>query len=149
MMNYKFKMYKNKDITVNVYIKPEFLDENIEETIIDKVNNLILKKEIKNVGLITQIKNIKTVGGGKIQLDSTQSKFSVQLLVEVYLPKLYQKIETTVKEVSFHGYRVDEPVEIFIATEGKPKVLEGDKVTIKITKITYNRKNFIIIAKQI
>ncbi len=148
-------MYIIQNIKVKIQILAEFLDNNIENTIKDKAKKLVLGKEINNIGLITTVKAINKIQGGEIQFVNGISKFSVEMLVKIYSPKVEEIIKTKVKDVSVHGYFVDEPIETFVGTDNdsktskKRKLNKGDDITIQITKIGFNKNKFIILAKQI
>jgi DNA-directed RNA polymerase subunit E'/Rpb7 len=139
-------MIKVHNICLTVNISPDKHDCNILKTIHDKVSFLLLKKEMKDTGLITEIIKIKNVYGGEI-LSSGTSKYSVDVSVKAYMPKIGEKIKTIVNEVSLHGYYVNEPVQTFVGTVKKPTVVTGDKVTIKITKVGFNQGHFVVIAE--
>lgn len=141
-------MISTRNIKITIGIQPQFLDDKIEERIHEKVKTIITGKEINGVGLIQELKSIKNILGGDISCDCI-SEFTVIISVKLYMPLVDEKIKTKVKDVSLHGYYVDEPIQTFVGTEDKPTVKEGDVVTIKITKIGFNKGRFVVIAKHI
>ena len=137
----------SRNINVKIGIPACNLSNNIETIIVEKAKNLVLKREMNNIGLIFEIEKVKNIYGGEI-IDGI-SHFTVMIYVKIYMPKLNEKIKTRVKNVSIHGYYVDEPIEIFVGTDKKPTIKEGDTVSIKITKIGFNNGHFVVIAKEI
>lgn len=142
------KMIVTRIICVSVNIPPTNLDSGIEDTIREKAKNLVLGREIKGVGLVMKIESIKNIVCGEIMLNSS-SNFKVNMSVSIYTPTIGEVINTKVKDVSIHGYYVDEPIQTFVGTEEKPNIKPGDKTTIKITKIGFNKGCFVVIAKQL
>jgi DNA-directed RNA polymerase subunit E'/Rpb7 len=141
-------MIVDRDIRLVISVPPHKLSENIDEEIKSKVNDLILKKEIDKLGFVVEINKIKTIDGGKIEFNTCLSKFNVVCNIKLYQLTVDEVISANVKEVISHGYFLDEPIEIFVGTETKPKVKVGDKTRCKITKIKYSNGKFIVIAKE-
>lgn len=142
-------MFATRDIKITIGIQPQFLDNNIEQRIYEKAKNIITNKEINNVGLIQELEKIKNISGGEISCEGGISQFTIIMSVKLYMPLVDEKIKTKVKDVSLHGYYVNEPIQTFVGTDEKPTVKEGDTVTIKITKVGFNKGHFVVIAKQI
>lgn len=136
-----------RNINVKIGIPACNLGNDIETIIVEKAKNLVLKREMNNIGLILEIEKVKNICGGKI-IDGI-SHFTVTMAVKIYMPKLNERIKTKVKNVSIHGYYVDEPMETFVGTDKKPTIKEGDTVLIKIAKIGFNNGRFVVIAKEI
>ena len=141
-------MIATRDIKITIGIHPEFLDNNIEQRIYERAKNIIINKEINNLGLIQELEKIKSISGENISREC-MSQFTIIMSVKLYIPQIDNKIKTKVKDVSLHGYYVDEPIQLFVGTIEKPTVKIGDIVLIKITKVGFNKGHFVVIAKQL
>lgn len=142
-------MLSVRDISVKIGIPSSNLGNDIERIIIEKAKNTVLKKEIKNVGLVCDIEQFKYITGGEISLTSGISQFVVAMSVKLYIPKIGEQLKTTVTDICLHGYYVNEPVQTFVGTSSKPIVKTGDVVIIKITKVGFNKGRFVVIARQV
>lgn len=133
----------------NVGVSPEHLNNDLEEEIKKKVTSLLLNTQTK-FGLVLSIDNIKIVDEGQIRFDNTgYSRYNIIVKIKIYLPILGEKISTKIKDIMTNGFYVDEPIEIFISSETKIKKNINDVVDIKITKVTFNKGKFIVLAKEI
>lgn len=141
-------MWSVRDTSVVISILPQFFDNNIEENIINRAKDIVLNRQINSFGLIGEIIGVNNIGGGDITPVSGISKFTVSLKVKVYMPIEGKIIKSIVKNVSIHGYYLDTPIEIFVGTISKPTVKSGEEVSVKITKVGYNRGKFVVIAKE-
>lgn len=138
--------YSTKNIILNIFLEPKYLDENLEEYITKKSTNILLNKEINNFGIITSVVKLNNLDGGII-ISNGSIKFRVKMDVKVYLPELNSIIKSKVKELTLHGYYIDEPLQIFVNKENS-KLSIGDDVTVQVNKIGFNKGNFIIIANE-
>jgi DNA-directed RNA polymerase subunit E'/Rpb7 len=139
-------LYTTKNINVKIGIPCHNLGNDIESIIKEKAKKLVISKELNNIGYIYKINKINSIFGGEILLTSGVSRFDVSMSVILYFPVINAIIETKVTDVTIHGYHVEEPIEIFVGTNDIPSVTSGDIVTIKITKIAFNKGRFIVIA---
>lgn len=133
----------------NVGVSPEHLNNDLEDEIKKKVTSLLLNTQTK-FGLILSVDKIKIVNEGQIRFDNTGwSRYNVIVKIKIYLPALGEKISTKIKDIMTNGFYVDEPIEIFIISETKIKKNINDKVNIKITKVTFSKEKFIVLAKEV
>ncbi len=145
-------MFETKDYKINLNILPEHLDENITTRIKKKVSLLVINKQIKSLGIITKILKIKSISEGIIQHNTGNVQFNVLINVLIYIPTLDEKLKVKILSVTPHGFVVqDGPIDIFVTKDPKNNKENdkniGDKLTIKITKISFNNGKFIVIAK--
>ena len=141
-------MIIDRDIILGISIPPHKLSEDIDAEIKNRVNSILLKREIEKLGVVLNINKIKNISGGKIEF-SCLSKFNVCCNIKVYQLSLDEIVVGNVKEITSHGYFVDQPIELFIVTDSKPKCKIGDRVKTKITSIKFNNGKYIVIAKEI
>jgi DNA-directed RNA polymerase subunit E'/Rpb7 len=140
-------LYTTKNISVTIGIPSHNLGNDIESIIKEKAKKLVISKELNNIGFIYKINKINSISGGEILLTSGVSRFNVFMSVILYAPVINAIIKTKVSDVSMHGYHVQEPIEMFVGTnDNRPTVKTGDIVNIKITKISFNKGKFIVIA---
>lgn len=135
-------------INFSVIISPQNLNENLNEFVKNKVECLLLNKEIRNVGFIKQINNINIDSENFSILYSGNIKCKTIIDADTYLPKVGDIIKTKIKTISQHGYYLDEPIETFVVVqkENIKKKKEGDILDVKITKVNYNNDKYIVLA---
>ena len=135
-----------QNVRVKVSVPSTSFDDDIDFIIKDKALSQLKSKEIENVGLITSVEKIINISGGDICLNGS-AKFEVVVQVLIYKPpKVGSIIKSTVSEVSLHGFRLFEPIEIFVNTDSKPTVKVDDQVSIKINKVTFKNGKFLILG---
>lgn len=144
-MGYITKILKLK----SVGISPEFLGNNLEDEVRKKATTLVVGNKTKH-GLVLSVEKFKIDGQGEIRFDNTGfTRFDVILKVKMYVLNVGEKIKTIVKDVPTNGFYVDEPIDIFINTESRSSKSVGDLVSIKITKVMFNKGKFMILAVEI
>jgi len=133
----------------SIGISPEHLSNRLKDEIKNKVSSKITNAETKH-GLVLEIEKFKIDGEGGIKFDNTgNTYYDVIVKARLYQPIVGEVLSTSIKDVSTHGFYVNEPVETFVVTSGRPTGKENDIVKIKITKVDYRKGKFIVLAKEI
>lgn len=140
-------MLINQYFNVRICISCEHLNDNIENEIKKRVSDLYWNKQINNVGFIKKIIKIKSISGGEIQNNTGNTYFNVCIQTELYKPVLEEVIDTTVKEVTSHGFFANEPVQVFVGIDSSENVTVNQKVKVKIVKINFIKNKFIVLGK--
>ena len=154
-MGYKQAVLRVK----NIGISPEFLGNDIDDEIFKKATTLLKGTQTRH-GIILSVKNLKIVDEGEINFDNTGfTRYTVLAKVDLFLPETGEILLTKVKDVPSNGFYVDTPIDIFVhssshSSSHSNNPLEkvgkkvGDEVSIKITKVSFNRGEFMVLAKQ-
>lgn len=133
----------------NIGISPDLLGNNLNYEIRKKVENLVTGTQTQH-GLIIFVEKFKIDGEGEIKFDNTGfTRYTVIVKVKLFVPVLGEKLKTTIKDIPSNGYYVNEPVDIFVTTNSRSSKNLGDEVTIKITKVTFNKGKFMVLAKEV
>jgi DNA-directed RNA polymerase subunit E'/Rpb7 len=150
-MGYKHAVLRLK----NIGISPDLLGNNIDDEIFKKSTTLLKGTQTRH-GIVLSIKNLKIDGEGEINFDNTGfTRYNVLAKVFLFLPETGEILVTKVKDVPSNGFYVDTPIDIFVHSSSYSnsrveKVCKkvGDEVSIKITKVSFNRGKFMILAKE-
>lgn len=144
IMGYITKLMRIK----NVGISPEFLGNDLDIEIRKKASSLITGTQTKH-GLVISVEKFKIEDEGEIKFDNTGfTRYTVIVKVKMYVPILGETVKTTVKDVPSNGFYVDEPVDIFVVANTRTQKKVGDVVSITITKVTFNKGKFMVLAKE-
>jgi len=132
----------------NIGIPPEFLGNDIDDEIKKRALFLITGNQTKH-GLVISIEKFKIDEEGEIKFDNTGfTRFTAIVKAKMYFPILGEKIKTKVKDVPSNGFYVDEPIDIFVSTVSRSQKKIGDSVSITITKVTFSKGKFMVLAKE-
>lgn len=133
----------------NIGISPDLLGNNLSNEIRKKAENIVTGTQTTH-GLVLSVEKFKIEGEGEIKFDNTGfTRYTVIVKVKLFTPILGEKLKTTVKDVPSNGFYVEEPIDIFVSTDSRKSKNIGDDVTIKITKVTFNKGKFMVLAKEV
>ena len=143
-------------INQKVSIDSKYLDKNIEKHLLNKLKKIMEGKCTLDNGYIIDVKRIVNIGDNKIGRANSLVIFNLTYEAEILRPKKGDILYGTVCMIFHHG--------IFVDVNGKMKVLipatsmpayvynqidnsfgpisKGDKLSIEIVMIKYEKKQF-------
>jgi DNA-directed RNA polymerase subunit E'/Rpb7 len=141
-------------IKKRVYLDPQYLDENIMNHLLKKINELYVGECSKEYGHILSIIQILKI------IDNEDTIFTVLIEAETLKPdvgiilegtvcmlfkdgiftQISEKQKMLIPNLTIKGYTYDETSQTY--SNGKKKIKEGDKIQAVVTASQYNKKNF-------
>lgn len=141
------QFYKNF-IDVELCVPSSKISSDMREYIITLLKNEYEKKAFEKFGIINQI--IKIMELTKIDVSNIEGNLNLnfKLLVESYVPKIYDEIKIPIKKILSCGIFLEEPnIKILVSDYDKTKILkEGDNILIVLTDIRFEKDSFHCLA---
>lgn len=150
-----------QNIKQRVSIEAKYLDNNVENHVLEKLKKMMEGKCTLDNGYIISVKKVVDLGDNTIGCANSLVIFNVTYEAEILRPEKGQELSGTVCMVFHHG--------IFVDVSGKMKVLipatsmlshvynqstnsfgpisKGVEVSIEIVMIKYEKKQFSCIGK--
>jgi DNA-directed RNA polymerase subunit E'/Rpb7 len=133
-------------ILTDVTVHPRDLDAGINTLIHQRVHSRLSNRQINGVGLVQRVVSVSEPTQETVK-SSGSVTFYVVALADVYMVKPGDIVSAPVKNVSVHGFYLDLPIELFVGTTSRPDVKVGDKVSVKILTVSWNKEQYIVIGK--
>lgn len=137
------------DVDLNIPCHEIGSDDNINDLIMKKLQEKYQEKAFEKFGIIKTIKEIKKTIFQQIMKTNGSFYFIFTILVENYVPKIYDHIMIPVKKILPYGIYLEEKnLKILVSTTSSEKKIElNDLISVALTDIRYEKDSFHCLAK--
>lgn len=135
--------------TFQINLYPHEMDNNVENTIKEKIFKKLNENRHYSFGIIKDVVNIVDFDIGKIDYETCNCKVNVNVNLNILVPKYGIKFVGKVTEITLNGfYTSDEYQLLNIYCASTQNVKIGEYVEIMIIKSKYQSNKWTLIGKK-